>query len=301
MVKAEAYVVSRVRDLVDRFRYEEYVEYKKAVKKASRIVSSYTKGNHVFVLYSDNGRSSEKTAFTMPVYRNTHEQIRRYAKKYQDLCISFIKERKADTLDEIERTRMDIDVLIYYDILVNAKVKTKIHTLMKERDEVLSKLVNARNGADLDEDKAQSIIKLQDEYWELIQKVRAWEDKQRIDYYVETLPESTAVPTITRDHVDKVIAKKPKDAVKKESSNKNDIPAPVHNILKSFPFNKLPVQMKSKDECLSRSPSKPYYISKENLIKAIDADPELKEIFGPKYKTKSKEELCNIIFSFHKN
>ena len=69
----------------------------------------------------------------------------------------------------------------------------------------------------------------------------------------------------------------------------------VKKILEAaFPMHKVP--FKSKDECLSKATKKPYYISKQDLVKLIDEDPELKSFFKKGYKTLTKEKICSKIF-----
>ena len=53
---------------------------------------------------------------------------------------------------------------------------------------------------------------------------------------------------------------------------------------------------KNKEECTDKKYSKPYYMSKEAILKMIEDDPILKKRFGPKFKKLSKQAMCDVIF-----
>jgi hypothetical protein len=59
---------------------------------------------------------------------------------------------------------------------------------------------------------------------------------------------------------------------------------------------KQPLKASNGEECMSKARSKPYYMSKADILSAIEADPALKALVGPGYKSKSKDELCTVIF-----
>ncbi len=65
------------------------------------------------------------------------------------------------------------------------------------------------------------------------------------------------------------------------------------DILKKFKF-------KTVEECQSSKRSQPYYMSKENILKTIDENPDIKSLMPSKYKTMKKEDLCDNIFSVSK-
>ena len=58
----------------------------------------------------------------------------------------------------------------------------------------------------------------------------------------------------------------------------------------TFPF-------KTKSECESSKRSKLYYMSREDIMKKIDNDNELKTKVGNNYRKLSKDELCNKLMT----
>lgn len=60
-----------------------------------------------------------------------------------------------------------------------------------------------------------------------------------------------------------------------------------------FPLHKVPFE--TIEQCKSKSRKEKYYISRVDLIKLIDNDPDLKKLFKS-YKSKTKEQLCSEIF-----
>jgi len=63
------------------------------------------------------------------------------------------------------------------------------------------------------------------------------------------------------------------------------------NVLKRvFKFSNL-------EECNTSKRSKPYYMSKAEIVKAIDDNPDIKALVPKKYKTMKKEELCQSFFT----
>lgn len=53
---------------------------------------------------------------------------------------------------------------------------------------------------------------------------------------------------------------------------------------------------KDPDECTSQKRTKPFYMSKEAILKMIESDPVLKKKFGPNVKKLSKNQICEQIF-----
>ena len=68
----------------------------------------------------------------------------------------------------------------------------------------------------------------------------------------------------------------------------------IGKMLETFPFSQFP--FKTLQECNSKSTSSKFYVSKADIIKTIDNDAHLKNIFPKKYKTLNKSELCDVLF-----
>jgi hypothetical protein len=54
---------------------------------------------------------------------------------------------------------------------------------------------------------------------------------------------------------------------------------------------------KTLEQCESSKRTQPYFMSKNDLIKLINADPKLKKKLGPKFAKLSKKEICNEILT----
>lgn len=281
MVKKEKYVVARVQQLLDMFIDEDYVEYKTALKEAVSVQPSI-RGRKVKIIGKDQRKA---TAYILPICKNTATEIARLGEEYRASAAEYAKTRDTSALDNMDMAMLEMDALTYYDILVNEKTNTKIQTLRDKRDNLTTSIKESR-------DDIEHVLELQQELGQVIERIRTWEEKTPIDYFIEELPQQTTIAEADA---------KPKAKKKRSSeSGAKDQEAPppvVERILKtSFPFNKLPVKMVSKEECMTRSTKKPYYISLEDLRKAIEADDELKQIFGPGYKKMTKDKLCDVIF-----
>lgn len=56
-------------------------------------------------------------------------------------------------------------------------------------------------------------------------------------------------------------------------------------------------RFKDKTECISRQRSKPYYMSKDEILNHIEKNEELKKLMPSNFKKLSKEQLCEYFFS----
>lgn len=103
-------------------------------------------------------------------------------------------------------------------------------------------------------------------------------------YYIDKLP------TIVETQEKVQIIKSDKKSKRQTKIKKNVI----NEILLGYPFNMF--NFKSKEECNSRETSKPYYISKKEMVDVITNNNDLKQMFPKGYKTLKKEELCKVVF-----
>ena len=142
------------------------------------------------------------------------------------------------------------------------------------------------NSKDLFDDKKKIVkkfIKNKDLYLEL----KNSKNHNIIDYYIVTLPH-----IVNKSKNEKIIKKVdlPKELPTKLSpKQKQQITNNIKNILiDKFKF-------KNKGECISKAKSKEYYMSKEELIKIIDDNPDIKLIMPSNYKSLTKEKICEIL------
>jgi len=53
---------------------------------------------------------------------------------------------------------------------------------------------------------------------------------------------------------------------------------------------------KTLEECASQKRSQPYYMKKEDILKEIDNNPDIKKLLPDNYKALNKEEICKYLF-----
>lgn len=256
-------MIKQVKKFVNKFDNEVYVQYKSIIKDATSV--SFSQDMEIVVK-----NKKQVIRYKPPVYKNIHTSIRKLYDDYNTCSTRYMVSGDKATLLEMNNILSEIDVLVYYYIVINYDGKSEIGKLLDQVNEIHTNLEDA-------EKTYKEILDLQDELFSKIKNIRALESAPVIDFYIESLPEKISEDVIKKQKV----RREPNVIVK--------------NMLKEFPFNKLPVQIKTIEECNTRSNKKPYYISLKDLISAIDNDDELKEIFGPKYKKMTKKELCDVI------
>lgn len=84
-----------------------------------------------------------------------------------------------------------------------------------------------------------------------------------------------------------VLQPKPKVLTNKEVT---DIKKNITELLKRI------YMFKDKQECISKQRSKPFFTSKEEILKEIEKNDELKKLMPSNYKTFTKEKLCDFFF-----
>lgn len=82
--------------------------------------------------------------------------------------------------------------------------------------------------------------------------------------------------------------KKPRAKAKLTDVQKEEIKDNIKDLLKRV------YKFKTKEECLSKKRSEPFYTSKEDILKEIDANENLKKLMPSNYKSLSKEKLCEF-------
>lgn len=102
-------------------------------------------------------------------------------------------------------------------------------------------------------------------------------------FYIDKLPQiEETIEKVTFIKVDK--KKKQQQKIKETV---------IERILNDYPFNLF--KFKTLQECESRETSKPYYISKKDLLDIIDKNNNIKQLFPKGYKAFKKEQICKII------
>lgn len=263
-------MIKQVKSYVKMFDTDEYKTYRTLVEEAT-VVSYPGPG----VLEISNKNKKQIIKYKPPVYKNVHESLRIYNEDYHSKSVKYIKTGKQSIISDMNAILDKIDALVYYYIIINSKGKLDKESLVDK----IAELQLSINSIDTD---YKAIIELQNELFAKVEKIKVLENVPAIDFYIQDLPEKVSDEALV--------------PAKKKKTNAQINPAPViQNILKQFPFNKLPVKIKTLEECNTRSNKKPYYISLKDLLNAIENDEELKGIFGPKYKKMSKKDLCEVM------
>jgi hypothetical protein len=252
------------------FDTDEYKTYKTLVEKAT-VVNYPGPG----VLEISNKNKKQMVTYKPPVYKNVHESLRLYNEDYHSKSIKYIKTGKQSTIVEMNSILDKMDALVYYYVIINSKDKLDKEGLVGK----IAELQLSINNIDTD---YKAIIELQNELFAKVEKIKVLENIPAIDFYIQDLPEKVS---------DEAMA----PAKKKKTNIQINLAPVIQNTQGQFPFNKLPVKIKTLEECNSRSNKKPYYISLKDLLNAIENDEELKGIFGPKYKKMSKKDLCDVM------
>lgn len=268
-------MIRQVKTYVKMFTNEDYKEYKSVIGAATMV-----KYNDSGVIEIHNKAKKNIMKYTPPVYKNVNDSIRNYYSEYQNKCVEYINTGRSSVLEEMNSILDEIDALVYYYVIINSKVKLEKESLISKISELYLQVKNI-------EDDYKEIIELQNELFGEVEKMKNLDDIPIIDFYIQHLPERLADEVLAS----KKITKPPK----KEVPINDTFTAVQTSLLKQFPFHKLPVKIKTIEECNTRSNKKPYYISLKDLISAIDKDDELKEIFGPTYKKMTKKDICTIM------
>jgi hypothetical protein len=117
----------------------------------------------------------------------------------------------------------------------------------------------------------------------------------------ESVKSVKAVKAVKEKKVKAVKSPSSTESVKSVKSVKRSVKikeSAIASMLLMFPFNKFP--FKTKDQCNSRETSQKYYLSKDDVLKVIDSDEELKDLFPAGYKSLKKQDICNLLFNIRK-
>lgn len=131
-------------------------------------------------------------------------------------------------------------------------------------------------------------------------------EKQLLDEYrnTKTFKEtiSNAINKLKTDYhtlsINSYLYEKSKNTIENKMEKKTKkIEKAISKKIKEKLKNKNVTNFSDKTECLSNKTSKPFYMSKTDIVKQIKKDPLLNKKFGSlNVKTLSKNDLCNIIF-----
>jgi hypothetical protein len=225
-----------------------------------------------------------------------------YLMQYHALYLEMMKSQKLgsykqkyeDIISNISKVDQTIEHVRRYYELVNQDMQETHETLMNQYNHLLAQM-KSNAGDTKSKSKVTSTLATHNKATDIaVQLKKLREDSMPIDYFLEQLPsfdaKKTTVkpPEIAKPQVEQKVTE-PKTKVKKISQTQ--IQVIKHNVKKLI-AEKFPFQ--NKEQCLSRK--KPYFMSTKDIIDRIESTPEIKSVMPPKYKTLSKEKLCDHLF-----
>lgn len=291
----------RVRQLLDALHSPAMAQYQALLRDAARV--EQRPGGVLAVWAKGAQRGAAPMLVRPPVHRDTWSEIHRLRAAHRRLAADFVRAGGAELAGEMRRVCDEADALEQYDLALRREAWRERAAAKAELDG----LAVRAQGASGDERLAVRSRAL-----ELAGTLRAPGSGQSASHFVAAPPQvlgagepAPAAPAQAAPAPKPKPAKKERPGAAAAAAGAAQ-PAPGRNdrirdnvmpqILGRFPLERLPVQVRSMEECTSKSRSKAYYISKEDLIKAIDADAELQRFFGRGYKSKTKDQLCQIMF-----
>lgn len=92
----------------------------------------------------------------------------------------------------------------------------------------------------------------------------------------------------------KIKTESTEDIFPKENQQVRIKKSALNQIINNIPLDRF--KFKTAEECNSKSSSKPFYMSKDDILKIIASDENIEKEFPSNYKKLKKEELCTILF-----
>lgn len=287
--------------MVDNFNDPIYIKYKSLIndcgghiifnKKDKLIIDKYeiTPPQIVDIFFRNNEIEKERKKTLMSIYR-MQEQIlhSQNPKAYKD-DYNYLVET-LQTLDEEYET-----LRAYYLKINHYMYGIQLETLRDEINNTISSMNRLYNKLEnevyIDKSNLKKLVKKNSEILLKKQQLKHLEDFARITFYISELPKiklGTKEMAEEQPVKTKTIEKKSK-ASKLTDDQKGQIYSNIKHILKDkFKFG-------STAECISKAKSKPYFMSKEEILKIIESNPEIKIAMPPNYKTLNKDELCSYL------
>jgi hypothetical protein len=106
-----------------------------------------------------------------------------------------------------------------------------------------------------------------------------------IDYYIVKQPSIVTKKAVSPSQIAVVVTNKKKKALTEEQKEKV-----IKNTIKMI------LKPKTKEECVSKAKSKPFFMSLKEILEYIEENPELKSSLPKNYKSLTKEQLCDAIY-----
>lgn len=312
-------MIDSVIKLINMFKdpvYHRYIEYfHRHISDSSS--PSINEEGRFFV--EDNGVNVK---VTLPRYKVVSYQVRKNQQRISELYNTYVATKNRTTGKEIQALSKENDILLTYKSLINSSSVTprKEYDMLAMKLAEIAKTIQQQKQklAENPESFTSNTIALKEYTTSLIEHTRVTEKMRmlgtnEIDYYIEVMPTMSNAGKADKKKVT-VSKKVPKEKKEKDidvvkSEKKEEPPKKkreqkikekiIEKMLSTFPLNRF--NFRIHEDCTSKQTSSPYYISRDDLIRTIENDPDLKEFFPKNFKKLKKEELCNIVFHPLKN
>ena len=248
----------------------------------------------------------ENMAFKIPRYHDVREHIHNLTQKkrllqrqYMRHTCEIINEMKVDPkqfdqiVDEIHLIDEAIDVALS-TAYVSENQSLKDHTEYKSK---MEEILNAKQSNDKTVASRLSLL-----YQARIKNDTKYEPKEYIKQppllegeYTQTTSKHLKQPTIVPVQPKpkkKIVPPPPKVPSPKPLSpkEKKEVVESIKDLLKqSFQFQ-------THQECTSKARTKPFFVSKDDILKIIEENEKLKKLMPANYKKLTKDQLCEIFF-----
>lgn len=286
----QAQEAPRTSQLLAALKEPEYSEYQRLLGEAIR---TEKRADGAILVYI---KDAPTMAVIPPVCKDTRREIDKLHAAHRRLAADFVRTGSQGTSEEMRRVADEIDALEQYHMLVNLPSKTRAQEINAEMSTIVATLKESVMGLD-----AQ--LKVHKRLTDLAGLRLVTEGE--ITHFVATQPviigedKNAVAPAPVRTRVSRKAAPgvaKRASPVEVAKRNQKIKEAVLPKLLGRFPLERLPVQVRTVEECLSKSRTKPFYMSKEQLIKTIEADAELQQYFGKGFRSMTKDQMCQIMF-----
>lgn len=200
--------------------------------------------------------------------------------------------------------------LVLYDKKIDKKAFDALANELRQIDEQIDKLVSLKFIQPIDltkelKDELQNMYKkphgsakdIAQRFVQMIKldkEIRSNETHQRNEFVkvpMEVTKHKESSPKVTKHVKAPKEIPPPKTGVKVlTEETKTEIKHKIKDLLKTV------YRFKDKAECTSKQRTKPFYMSKDDIIKEIDNSQELKKLMPQNYKKLSKEQLCEYFY-----
>ena len=310
--------LQEAKKLYERFNDPSYISYIKMINKTeidNEIIQFAQK-----TIALDNGE--KRILVTLPTYGHVKKEIAVMEKNIDLLEIQYISSNNEEDGKTLQKYILNLYTLYFYVSLFTTYLEKDIEKLKEQ----IKKSIEQEDKKELEkeleiqENKFENLplsvfyiktlpVISEDEFFRK-DKQKSKKTKKNLTKSKNTEPTSNNIKLKDEGKKTKLNIVKSKDKTEKMIKNNSDDveeqtnyksqadkikKKAVDRIVNSYPLNLFP--FKTRDECTSSARTKHYYLSKEDLVKRIDENPDLKNKFPPKFKTMPKADLCNIIFS----